>query len=58
MDNDDSSDRSSPKRHGRLFSRPRIVMFLLLIVAIPIFVALANRAVNENSGAIRQIFGH
>jgi hypothetical protein len=57
MDNDDSPDRG-PGRHGRLFSRPRIVMALLLIVAIPIFVALANRAVNENADAIRQIFGH
>jgi hypothetical protein len=38
-------------------SRPRIVMGLLLIVAVPIFVFLANKAVHENAEAIRQILG-
>jgi hypothetical protein len=32
-------------------------MGLLLIVAIPIFIGLANRAVRENAGVIRQGFG-
>jgi hypothetical protein len=32
-------------------------MLLLLIVAIPIFISLANKAVRENSEAIRQGFG-
>jgi hypothetical protein len=45
------------KRARRLLSRPRIVMGLLLIIAIPIFITLANKAVNENAAAIRQGFG-
>jgi hypothetical protein len=32
-------------------------MGLLLIVAIPIFVCLANKAVRENAAAIQQGFG-
>jgi hypothetical protein len=31
-------------------------MILLLIVAIPIFLSLANKAVHENAEAIRQTF--
>jgi hypothetical protein len=46
---------SKPKK--RFLSRPRIVMGLLLIVAVPIFVFLANKAVHENAQAIRQILG-
>jgi hypothetical protein len=42
------------KRAKRLVSRPRVVMGLLLIVAIPIFIGLANKAVRENAEAIRQ----
>ena len=45
------------KRPKRLVSRTRLVMGLLLIVAIPIFVGLANKAVRENAEAIRQSFG-
>jgi hypothetical protein len=45
------------KRPRRLVSRTRIVMGLLLIVAIPIFISLANKAVHENAEAIRQGFG-
>ena len=45
------------KPNKRFLSRPRIVMGLLLIVAIPIFVYLANKAVHENAEAIRQILG-
>jgi hypothetical protein len=37
--------------------RTRIVMVLLLIVAIPIFIGLANRTVHENAEAIQQSFG-
>ena len=45
-------------KHPRLrLSRTRLVMLLLLIVAIPIFISLANKAVRENSDAIRQSFG-
>jgi hypothetical protein len=60
MENQDSPKRSNVhylKRAKRLLSRPRIVMGLLLIIAIPIFVSLANKAVRENAGAIRQGFG-
>jgi hypothetical protein len=45
------------KRREPLVSRTRIVMVLLLIVAIPIFIGLANRAVHENAEAIQQSFG-
>jgi hypothetical protein len=45
------------KRPKRRLSRTRIVMGLLLIVAIPIFIGLANKAVHENAEAIRQGFG-
>jgi hypothetical protein len=48
------------KRPGRpepLVSRTRLVMALLLIVAIPILIGLANKAVRENAEAIRQGFG-
>jgi hypothetical protein len=60
MENDDNPDRSNvhhfrrPKRH---VSRTRIVMGLLLIVALAVFINLANKAVRENAEAIRQSFG-
>jgi hypothetical protein len=58
MENHHSPDRSNIKRLLlRLLNRPRIVMGVLLIVAIPIFIALANKAVHENADAIRQTFG-
>ena len=60
MENEEDHDRSDSqyvKRLKRLVSRPRLVMGLLLIVAIPIFIALANRAVHENAEAIQQSFG-
>jgi hypothetical protein len=60
MENQDSPERSNVhylKRARRLLSRPRIVMGLLLIITIPIFVSLANKAVRENADAIRQGFG-
>jgi hypothetical protein len=60
MEKPDSPNRSNVhylKRAGRVLSRPRVVMSLLLIIAIPIFVSLANKAVRENAGAIRQGFG-
>jgi hypothetical protein len=60
MDNQQRPNRSNVhylRRAKRLLSRPRIVMGLLLIIAIPIFVSLANKAVRENSTAIRQGFG-
>jgi hypothetical protein len=41
----------------RRLSRTRIVMGLLLIVALPIFIGLANKAVRENADSIRQGFG-
>jgi hypothetical protein len=60
MENEKSLDRSNVhyiKRPKRRLSRTRIVMGLLLIVAIPIFIGLANKAVHENAEAIRQGFG-
>jgi hypothetical protein len=63
MENQENDDGSNihyikrPSRPKRLVSRPRLVMGLLLIVAIPIFIGLANKAVQENAGAIRQAFG-
>jgi hypothetical protein len=56
METDDRPARSNVhylKRARRFLSRPRVVMSLLLIIAIPIF----NKAVNENAEAIRQTFG-
>jgi hypothetical protein len=60
MENQQSPGRSNPrhiKRPKRRLSRTRLVMGLLLIVAIPIFIGLANKAVHENADAIRQSFG-
>jgi hypothetical protein len=60
MENQENPDRSNLhyiERPKRRISRTRIVMGLLLIVAIPIFIGLANRAVHENAEAIRQGFG-
>jgi len=45
------------KRARRLVSRTRLVMGLLLIVAIVIFISLANKAVHENASALQQVFG-
>jgi hypothetical protein len=60
MENEKNQDRSNIrhiKRPKRGISRTRIVMALLLIIAIPVFINLANRAVHENAEAIRQSFG-
>ncbi len=60
MESQDSPDRANPQRVKRprsFLSRPRIVMAILLIIAIPIFIVLANKAVRENAEAIRQSFG-
>ena len=63
MENEKNPDRPNvhyiarPERPKRLVSRTRLVMGLLLIVAIPIFIGLANKAVQENAQAIRQSFG-
>jgi hypothetical protein len=60
MDNEQQPDRPKVhtiKRSKRLVSRTRVIMILLLIVAIPVFIALANKTVHENAEAIRQTFG-
>jgi hypothetical protein len=57
QENPDSSNLPPIKRRKPLVSRTRLVMGLLLIVAIPIFIGLANKAVHENADAIRQTFG-
>jgi hypothetical protein len=57
MESEKSHDRSNVHYIKRRLSRTRIVMGLLLIVAIPIFIGLANKAVHENEEAIKQSFG-
>jgi hypothetical protein len=63
MENENNPDRSNvhyiqrPKPPKRLVSRTRLVMGLLLIVAVPIFIGLANKVVQENAEAIQQVFG-
>jgi hypothetical protein len=60
MENEENHDCSNVhfiKRPKRLLSRTRLVMGLLLIVAIPIFIGLANKAVRENAAIIQQGFG-
>jgi hypothetical protein len=63
MENEQNPDRSNvhyiarPERPKRLVSGTRLVMGLLLIVAIPIFIGLANKAVHENAEAIQHSFG-
>jgi hypothetical protein len=60
MENEDSPDGLNIRYIKRLkprISRTRIVMGLLLLIAIPIFIGLANRAVHENAEVIRQSFG-
>ena len=54
--NRDGSNIHYIKRAKRLVSRTRLVMGLLLIIAIPIFIGLANKAVRENSESIQQVF--
>jgi hypothetical protein len=54
----DKQDRPNLLRTiKRYASRPRLVMGLLLIIAIPIFISLANKAVRENADVIRQGLG-
>ena len=60
MENEKNHDRSNVhfiKRPKRLVSRTRLVMGLLLIVAIPIFIGLANKAVRENAAVIQEGVG-
>ena len=60
MENDEKPAPSNPhpvRRLARHVSRTRLVMAVLLIVAMLIFVNLANQAVHENADAIRQSFG-
>jgi hypothetical protein len=61
MDNEENHSPAGDqikRRPGNLrVSRTRLVMGLLLIVALAIFINLANRAVHENADALRQILG-
>ena len=60
METEKQPDRSNLryiKRPRPLVSRTRLVMGLLLIIVIPIFIGLANKAVRENAEAILQGFG-
>jgi hypothetical protein len=60
MESEEHHDRSNVhyiKSPKRLLSPTRVVMGLLLIVAIPIFIGLANKVARENAEAIQQSFG-
>jgi hypothetical protein len=62
MENEEKPDSANahhikPRDHKLRVSRTRLVMGVLLIVAIAIFIALANKAIHENAEAIRQSFG-
>ena len=52
----DGSNVHHIKRAKPLVSRTRLVMILLLVIAIPVFLNLANKVVHENADAIRQTF--
>jgi len=52
--NRDHSKLRPVKRRNWRLSRTRLVMILLLMIAIPIFIGLANKAARENADAIRQ----
>jgi hypothetical protein len=56
MKSEQTRERSNARSQPRL-SRTRLVMGLLLIVAIAIFIGLADKAAHENAQAIRQILG-
>jgi uncharacterized membrane protein YdfJ with MMPL/SSD domain len=59
MESEKGPDRSNAryaKRPKAFVSRTRLVMGVLLIIVIPIFIGLANRAVRENAEAILQGF--
>jgi hypothetical protein len=60
MENEENLRPSKRRFHEgpkRLVSRTRLVMGLLLIVAISIFIGLANKVVRENAEAIQQGLG-
>jgi hypothetical protein len=62
MEDEEKPDRKTvhhikPRDHKLRVSRTRLVMGVLLIVAISIFIGLANKAVHENAEAIRQSLG-
>jgi hypothetical protein len=63
MENEERPHRSNVRDVGRparpkpVVSRTRVVMGVLLIVAVLIFIGLANKAVRENGEAILQGFG-
>jgi hypothetical protein len=54
---DDANVHRIERRPRRYVSRTRLVMGLLLIVAMAVFIGLANRAIHENADAIRQGLG-
>jgi hypothetical protein len=59
-DEEKQSDRPNVrylKRPKRRLSHTRLVLCLLLLVALPIFIGLANKTARENAEAIQQTFG-
>jgi hypothetical protein len=60
MEDEEKPDRPNVhhlKPPKRRVSHTRLVMCLLLIVALPIFIGLANKIARENAEAIQQTFG-
>ncbi len=53
MRKDDARPRAN--RAKPIVSRTRVIMILMLAVAVPIFISLANKAVSENSVAIHDM---
>lgn len=56
MVDDRDQGRTGGDRRKPFFSRTRLIMILLLAVAIPLFIGLAQQVIGENSGAIHQMF--
>ena len=62
MESDKNPDRPNvhyikrPVRPKPFVSRTRLIMGVLLIIVVPIFIGLANKAVRENGEAILQGF--
>jgi hypothetical protein len=59
-DEERQSDRPNVrnlKRSKRRLSHTRLVLCLLLLVALPIFIGLANKTAHENAEAIQQTLG-
>jgi hypothetical protein len=60
MEDEENRDHSNVhhlKRPKRRLSHTRLVLCLLLIVALPIFIGLADKVARDNAEAIQQALG-